>query len=57
MALAGLVEGASERWQTDTLACCTSAPLGQLPAGEYTLDLYDAKAEKVTAARTSMVVH
>jgi hypothetical protein len=32
------------------------APLGKLPAGEYTLELCDAAAEKVTATRKSKVI-
>ena len=32
------------------------APLGKLPAGEYTLELYESTAKKVTADRKSKVV-
>jgi hypothetical protein len=32
------------------------APLGKLTAGEYTLELYDAAAKKVTAVRKSKVI-
>jgi len=32
------------------------APLGKLPAGDYTLELYDAAAKQVTATRKSKVL-